>query len=89
LVEVSIVTFPADDAARVDLSSVKSALDCITSIKEFEDFLREAAGFSKSLATATASRAKRIFAQSESDKLILPQDIQQLIADNLKNARTL
>jgi HK97 family phage prohead protease len=89
LVEVSIVTFPADDAARVDLSSVKSALDCITSIKEFEDFLREAAGFSKSLATATASRAKRIFAQSESDKIILPQDIQQLIADNLKNARTL
>lgn len=89
LVEVSIVTFPADDAARVDLSSVKSALDCIHTIKEFEDFLREAAGFSKSLATATASRAKRIFTQSESEKIILPKDIQQLIAENLNHARTL
>ena len=88
LSEVSVVTYPADDAARVDLSSVKSALDSIHNIKDFEDFLREAGGFSKSLATATASRAKRLFAQSESG-LQVPQDLQQLIAENLKNARTL
>lgn len=89
LAEVSIVTFPADDAARVDLSSVKSALDEIHSIKDLEDFLREAGGFSKSLATATASRAKRLFAQSESETIELPQDLQQIIAANLKFARTL
>ena len=89
LAEVSVVTFPADDAARVNLDSVKSALDGIESIKDFEDFLREAGGFSKSLATATASRAKRIFARSESETIELPKDLQQIIAANLKTARTL
>lgn len=89
LPEVSIVTYPADDAARVDLESVKSALDGIDTIKDFEDFLREAGGFSKSLATATASRAKRLFTRSESDVIAIPQDLQQIIAANLKIARTL
>lgn len=89
LSEVSVVTFPADDSARVDLSSVKSTLDQINSIKDFEDFLREAGGFSKSLATATASRAKRIFSQSESEKSKLPDELQLLIAANLLNSRTL
>lgn len=89
LYEVSIVTYPADDAARVDLSSVKSALDNIETIKDLEDFLREAGGFSKSLATATASRAKRLFSQSESEKFQLPDELQRMIAENLKTSRTL
>lgn len=89
LYEISIVTYPADDAARVDLTSVKSALDQVESIKEFEDFLREAGGFSKSLATATASRAKRLFSQSESEKQKLPDELQRIIAANLQSSRTL
>lgn len=89
LYEISIVTYPADDAARVDLTSVKSALDQVESIKDFEDFLREAGGFSKSLATATASRAKRLFSQSESEKQKLPDELQRIIAANLQSSRTL
>jgi HK97 family phage prohead protease len=89
LYEISIVTYPADDSARVDLSSVKSVLDQVESIKDFEDFLREAGGFSKSLATATASRAKRLFSQSESEKTKLPDELQRIIAANLQNSRTL
>lgn len=89
LYEISIVTYPADDSARVDLSSVKNALDLVESIKDFEDFLREAGGFSKSLATATASRAKRLFSQSESEKQKLPDELQRIIAANLQNSRTL
>lgn len=89
LYEVSIVTYPADDAARVDLSSVKFALDNVETIKDLEDFLREAGGFSKSLATATASRAKRLFSQSESEKFQLPDELQRMIAENLKTSRTL
>jgi len=89
LYEISIVTYPADDSARVDLSSVKSVLDQVESIKDFEDFLREAGGFSKSLATATASRAKRLFSQSESEKSKLPDELQRIIAANLQNSRTL
>jgi len=75
--------------ARVNLDSVKSTLDEIQTIKDFEDFLREAGGFSKSLATATASRAKRLFAQRESEPIAIPDELQRIIAENLKTARTL
>jgi HK97 family phage prohead protease len=61
LVEISVVTFPADDAARVDLSSVKSELDTIMTITDLEAFLREAGGFSKGLAVALLARAKAVF----------------------------
>lgn len=68
LVEVSIVTFPADEAARVDLASVKSEdIDGIDTIRDFERFLRDAGGLSKGLATALVSRAKLIFAPGEPD----------------------
>lgn len=65
LVEVSIVAMPADSAARVDLSSVKHAdiLEAIAeaeTIRDLESLLRDAAGFSKSAATALVSRAKSI-----------------------------
>lgn len=65
LVEVSIVTFPADSAARIDMDSVKSALEGVESLADFERFLRDAGGFSKSVATALVSKARSI-ARSES-----------------------
>lgn len=54
LVEISVVTNPMHDDARV--ANVKSMLEAGTlpSLKEFEDFLREA-GFSKSQAAAVAN----------------------------------
>jgi hypothetical protein len=61
LVEISVVTFPADDNARIDLISVKSALDQIGNIRDLEDFLRESGGFSKGLAQAVLARSKVIF----------------------------
>lgn len=51
IVELSVVTFPANGAARV--SAVKSAGD-IATIREFEDFLRDAGGFSRAAAKAIA-----------------------------------
>ncbi|MGY3359756.1 HK97 family phage prohead protease [Bradyrhizobium sp. GM0.4] len=51
LMELSIVTFPANDKARV--GSVKSA--DIKTIREFEDFLRDVGGYS-------VSQAKRLAA---------------------------
>jgi HK97 family phage prohead protease len=66
LVEVSIVTFPADEAARVDLASVKSEdIDGLETIRDFERFLRDAGGLSKGLAAALVSRAKLIFKPEE------------------------
>jgi uncharacterized protein len=51
LVEVSLVTFPANGKARVQ--SVKSAGD-IHTIRDFEAFLRDAGGFSHAAAKAIA-----------------------------------
>ena len=59
--EVSPVVFPADRSARIDLGSVKSELDEIETIREFELFLRDAGKFSKGLAGAIVNRAKVVF----------------------------
>ena len=61
--EVSLVTFPANDAARV--STVKS-IELIESLKDAESLLRDAGGFSRRDATALVARIKTV-AQSESD----------------------
>ena len=58
LIEISVVTFPADSAARVDLASVKSEIEQIDTIQEFERFLRDAGGFSREAAKTILSRAK-------------------------------
>lgn len=50
LLEVSLVTFPANDRARV--SSVKSQ---VTTIRDFEAFLRDAGGYSAAEAKCIAS----------------------------------
>lgn len=52
LVELSIVTFPMNDKARI--GAVKSG--DIKTIREFEDFLRDVGGFSVAQAKAIASR---------------------------------
>lgn len=65
LAEVSIVTYPADSAARVDLASVKSAVDELETIRDFERFLRDAGGLSKGLTQALISRAKIVFGREE------------------------
>jgi len=51
LVEVSIVTFPMNDKARI--GAVKSS--DIKTIREFEDFLRDVGGYSHSAAKAIAA----------------------------------
>ncbi len=52
LMEVSIVTFPANGKARV--SAVK-AVESIKTIRDFEDFLRDVGGFSHARAKAIAA----------------------------------
>ncbi|HSD16789.1 MAG TPA: HK97 family phage prohead protease [Thermomonas sp.] len=66
LAEVSPVVFPADGAARIDLSSVKSAdlieaVESIESVRDLERFLRDAGSFSKGAAVALVARARVVF----------------------------
>jgi len=73
--EVSLVTFPANDAARVQ--GVK-AIEVIEDLKSAEKYLRDA-GLSRKEAVAFISRVKGI-SQSESDEGAL-----QLIAEAVKS----
>ena len=64
LAETSIVVFPADKFARVDLTSVKAFADelaQVETIRDFEHFLRDAGNFSKGAAQALTARAKALF----------------------------
>jgi HK97 family phage prohead protease len=58
LIEISVVEEPADLGARVD--SIKSALEHCNSLKEIESLLRDAAGYSKTDATALVSRIRSL-----------------------------
>ncbi|MFC7518701.1 HK97 family phage prohead protease [Herbaspirillum sp. GCM10030257] len=78
LPEVSIVTYPADSFARVDLASVKSEVDEIKSIRDFELYLRDAGGVSKGLAKALVSRAKVLFSQRDVEESDQAKQFQEL-----------
>lgn len=95
LVEISVVTMPADNSARVDLSSVKGAdiLEAIAeieSLKDLESLLRDAAGFSKTAATALVSRARHVLSQRGEPGTKADDGMQELaarlqsLADGLK-----
>jgi hypothetical protein len=58
LVEISIVSMPADGAARI--SVVKAEIDDIESLREAELFLRDLGEFSRSTATAYVSRIQKL-----------------------------
>jgi HK97 family phage prohead protease len=64
--EVSLVTFPANDAARV--ANVKS-IESLTTLSDAEAFLREAGGLSKREALAFVARIKSLPGRSDSDEL--------------------
>ena len=64
--EVSLVTFPANDSARV--SAVKS-IEQIESFRDVESFLRESGGFSKSEALGLLARIKSLHGRSDSVEL--------------------
>ena len=64
--EVSLVTFPANDAARV--SGVKS-IDTIASLADAESYLRDAGGLSRREATALVSRIKSLRGRGDPDDL--------------------
>jgi len=66
LVEISLVTFPANEDARVDAVKFKLAHGGLPTLPEFEKVLREA-GFSKTQAAVVANRGLTHLLRSESE----------------------
>jgi len=62
LLEISLVTYPADQFARVDS---KSEIEALETVRDFERFLRDSGNFSKSASNLLIARAKTIFRQGE------------------------
>ncbi|RZJ02240.1 MAG: HK97 family phage prohead protease [Rubrivivax sp.] len=76
--EVSLVTFPANDAARI--SAVKT-IETIESLADAESYLRDAGGLSRAQATALVGRVKALSGQSDSDQAgELKQSLERLCA---------
>ncbi len=71
LYEVSIVSMPAEQEARIDSTSVKAMIDTATKLSDFEDFLREA-GISKDAATSVVSRFVKVV---RGDPAVSPDDV--------------
>jgi HK97 family phage prohead protease len=67
LEEVSLVTFPANEAARIDAIKMKLAHGGLPSLPEFEKLLREA-GFSKTQAAVVANRGLAHLLQREAEE---------------------
>lgn len=79
LVEISIVTTPANDDARIDAVKSKLAHGGLPTLPEFEQLLREA-GFSKTQAAVIANRGlKHLLDRSESGSG--PGEIAQLLSN--------
>ena len=78
LKEVSIVDFPADEAARI--ADVKSALDECATLKEIETLLREAGGFSRADATSLVGRIKTLAHGERDAEVKAAQELRDLFA---------
>lgn len=57
LMEISVVNFPCEGQARI--SAVKADVSGLITLKDFEDYLRDVGGFSKSMATALVSQMQK------------------------------
>jgi HK97 family phage prohead protease len=73
LLEVSLVTFPANDDARVDAVKFKLAHGELPTLPEFERLLREA-GFSKTKAAVVAAHGLPHLLRSESGGTLEPSE---------------
>lgn len=83
--EVSIVTFPANPAAQI--SSVKSSIDALQTVRDAEAFLRDAARLSNTQAAAFISRIKSMADQR--DAATDPDELMALLRRNTQTLTTL
>lgn len=80
LKEISVVTFPANEESLID--NVKNTLEKgeMPTLPEFEKFLRDAGGFSKSQATAIAGHGLRSLIQGEPEAKQSANDTSETLA---------
>jgi hypothetical protein len=79
LMEISVVSFPCERQATI--TAVKADLDGLITLSDYENYLREVGGFSKSMATALVCQlVKRVRSDYETEK---QQTAEQVSTDML------
>ncbi len=81
LIEISLVSMPADADAQIDSTSIKSSIEASTSLKEIGTILRDAGQFSKSSADALISRIKSIVQGDPEELANLKRKVDALTAE--------
>lgn len=87
LMEISIVTFPANDEARIDSVKAKLARGETITIREFEGVLREK-GFSRSDAEDIAALGFKAWLRRESGAEANPPEVLSLIGEARRALQT-
>lgn len=77
LLEISLVTWPADSFARVDM---KSEIEQIETIRDFERFLRDSGHFSKNATATLIAKAKALFDRGEPEKIEEKPEFSRILA---------
>jgi HK97 family phage prohead protease len=75
LVEISPVIFPADDHARIDLDSVKGELEGIETVRDLENFLRDAGQFSRGVVKSLIKRMEIVVKQEAGGNTTIEQEV--------------
>ncbi len=83
LIEVSLVTIPMNERTQVMTVKDLTTAGELPTVRQFEEFLREAGGFSKSLAAAIASKAYPLLNRGEPDTADELADFAKQIRDAL------
>ncbi len=78
--EISIVSFPADKSARIELSAIKKELKEVETQRAFEKFLRYHVNCSRAVSEQIVFKAKSLFFQGEPE-----YDVHAKIISRLEN----
>ena len=83
LVEISVVSMPAEDTARVGtVKSIADEISTIESIRDVELFLRDAGGFPRSMAKAFISQCRPLYQREVDNELerkeVMKRDLEWL-----------
>lgn len=89
LFEGSVVSMPAEDAARIDMSTVKSRIEGIETIRQAERFLRDEAFFSSPMAKSFISQLHDVFTRDAESAKSEEREIRHQVDDVLSKNDTL
>ncbi len=84
--EVSIVSFPADRKAKIDLLSVKDALQEVDSLKSLEQFCRAEFGCSREVAKSFVAQAKSVILAANDEQAEIERKNAEIASEELKAA---